>query len=106
MWNDGPFALFNIDQIKIKIEQTTFTSIFAADSTNFGGVIFGQSLGSLTLNAVTSSYVLTMQSSATNGGGSFFYTNYDGLFTLTITGSTLSSLNFQYNNGERGTVNN
>jgi hypothetical protein len=47
-----------------------------------------------------------MQSSATNGGGSFFYTNYDELFTLTITGSSLSSVNFQYNNGERGTVNN
>jgi len=38
-WADGAFALVNIDQIKMKIFNTNFQSIFGAETTNFGGVI-------------------------------------------------------------------
>jgi|LauGreDrversion4_2_1035121.scaffolds.fasta_scaffold284613_1 acyl-CoA thioesterase len=57
-WADGAFALVNIDQIKMKIFNTNFESIFGGETTNFGGVIMAKSIGALTLETVTCSDVL------------------------------------------------
>jgi hypothetical protein len=89
----------------MSINATNYTSIFASSTTNFGGVMKINSMGVLNMTNVIASNFLVSQSTATNGGGSFLYTNYDGLFYLNITTSQFSCVNFVYSSGEIGTVN-
>jgi hypothetical protein len=68
-------------------------------------VIRSLSAGSLTLLRVTATRFFVGQTTSTNGGGSFLYTDYDGLFTLTVTDSTFLQESATYTGSDKSTVN-
>jgi hypothetical protein len=76
----------------MEFKNTIFDTISSASSTGaFGGAIEVESAGILTFDTCTGQNFYAKQTNSSNGGGSFLYSEFDGLFTLKIISSTFKT---------------
>ncbi|TNV88247.1 hypothetical protein FGO68_gene13755 [Halteria grandinella] len=90
-YSSGQIIYADMSDMRMSISLCSFTGITGqASSGQYGGVIQAVTLGQLTIDQVTATNFAVTQTTSSNGGGGFLYTNQNQVLAISITTSTFT----------------